>query len=170
LAHPSRYSGNSGEVVRVQSALLNPSLNRIYRKDFPGDLGNYYGITGEGGLLLRIAVMILSLVLMFVLAMPTCAIFVGGALGNDEAMAMQGGMGFVLVVGLLLSGAFALGRPKVSMVTLITVGVVNLALGTAKTYSVIAFGLAIMAYFGHKELRSSRRPDRDQRYTVTFRD
>ncbi len=114
---------------------------------------------------MRVAVMVISLVLMLAILLQSFAAGVGSGLSNDlgqkQAMAVGGWTGLLVALLYLLGGAFALGLPRAAAVVFVTAGVVGLAGGTSTAFKdltvwgVIAFVLAGMSFFGWRDKRRS---------------
>ena len=117
---------------------------------------------------MRIAVTILSLGLMLVIGFQSCAASIGGSMGQDQSTSNAGAMGFVVVFLFLISGAFAMSFPIVSLVSFLLAGTIALAAGFSSDFAdlaiwgFVALALAIMSYFGHRE-KQRRRADQQQR-------
>lgn len=117
---------------------------------------------------MRIAVMVLSLGLMLIIGFQSCAATIGGSMGHNQSTSNAAAMGFVVVFLFLIAGAFALAFPIVSLISFLLAGTIALAAGLSSTFrdltvwGVVAFGLAIMSYFGHRE-KQRRRAAEQQR-------
>ncbi len=111
---------------------------------------------------MRIAVTILSLGLMLIVGVQSCAATVGGELGQDDSTSAAGAMGFFVVFLFLIAGAFAISFPIVSLVSFLIAGTVAIAAGLSSDFSdltiwgFVALILAGMSYFGHREKQRRR--------------
>ena len=84
---------------------------------------------------MRIAVIIIALCVFVILLLQSCAVGVGGSLGNSETLRQGASIGLMLAFMYVLGAAFASGVPLVSTV-------------------VFAFGAlvaAVMSIFGWRE-------------------
>ena len=106
---------------------------------------------------MRIAVMVLALGLMLIVGFQSCAASFAGSMANDESTSAAAGMGFFVVFLFLIAGAFAISFPIVSLVAFVLAGTVAMAAGLSSDFAdlavwgFLAFILAIMSYFGHRE-------------------
>jgi len=107
---------------------------------------------------MRVAVMVISLVLMLVVGLQSCTSAVGGGLSDDQAaregLSQGAAVGFVVTVLYLLGGAFALGVPLVSTVVFALAAVIGIVGGSTTSYrdltvwGVVAGALAVMSFVG----------------------
>lgn len=117
---------------------------------------------------MRIAVMVISLGLMLIIGVQSCAASFGGSMGHDQSMTNAAGMGFFVVFLFLIAAAFAISFPIVSLVTFLLAATVALAAGFSSNFAdlaiwgFVALILAVMSYFGHRE-KKRRRAAEEQR-------
>lgn len=117
---------------------------------------------------MRIAAMILSLVLMFGVGFQSCTLAVGSEVSGDKATSAVGGAGIFVTVLFLIGGAFVLGKPDVSVVAFALAAALAFGAGTGQGigplfgWGVIALGLAILSFFGRRELRKTAQPEIDR--------
>jgi hypothetical protein len=108
---------------------------------------------------MRVAVAILSLALMLLVGLQSCAISFGAALSEDDNLAGGGAVGILMALLLLLGGAFAVGYPLVSLISFAIAGLFGLAAGTTTEFEDLAiwatasFFLAVLSYLGIGEKR-----------------
>lgn len=108
---------------------------------------------------MRIAVMIISLCMTLIVALQSCAVFVGGGLSKDEGLSQGGASGIFLAFLFVLGAAFSLNLPRVSMVMFIIgslIGAAGASAGGFKdmwVWAGLSLVLAVMSYFGSRELR-----------------
>jgi len=82
---------------------------------------------------MRVAVAMLSLVLVLLVGLQSCAISFGAALGEDDNLAGAGAVGIILIALLfLLGGAFAVGYPLVPLIALVVAGLFGLSANSWK--------------------------------------
>jgi hypothetical protein len=111
---------------------------------------------------MRIAVMIISLALTLMVGLQSCALFAGGSMTRDQSTAGGGAMGILVALLFVVGGAFAIGIPRVSMFAFGVAGLLGIAVGTGGSFKdmtiwgIVAFGLAVMSYFGDRELQRLR--------------
>ena len=79
---------------------------------------------------MRVAVAILSLILVLLVGLQSCAISVGAALSEDDNLAGGGAVGILMALLFLLGGGFAVGYPLVSLIIFAIAGLFGLAAGT----------------------------------------
>ncbi len=117
----------------------------------------------------RLAVTILSLLLMVVIGFQSCAASLGGSIGADKATSSAGAFGFLVALLFLVGGAFSMGFPLVSLISFILAGVIALSAGFSsdfkdlRVWGFVAFGLAVLSYFGRRE---KQRRDAEQQQRV----
>ena len=109
---------------------------------------------------MKLAVLILSLILAFIVFVQSMLVAAGESLANEPSDS-SGGLGVLVALGLLLGGAFALGLPRASVTALGLTALVGVAAGTSSSFEdllvwgVVAGGLAVLEWFGW---RKARRP------------
>lgn len=110
---------------------------------------------------MRIAVLVISLCLTLIVGLQSCTIYAAGSLsGNGQAAAGQ--MGILVAFLFIIGGAFAMGMPRVSMFAFGLASFIGVGIGRSSQFSdltiwgVVALGLAVMSYFGDRELQQSR--------------
>ena len=121
---------------------------------------------------MRVAVLVLSLLLMVVILFQSCAAgavgVINSAIGKDAAetarFSQAGEIGFVVAFLFLVGGAFAIGVPLVSFVVFLIAGV--LAFGAARTtafkapevWSWVSVVLAALSFWGWRDKRRMQTP------------
>jgi hypothetical protein len=114
---------------------------------------------------MRIAVTIISLLLMVVIGFQSCAAALSGGLGSDRATSAAGGIGFIVALLFLVAGAFALAFPMVSIVFFTVAGIMAIIAGLSSHFSdlsiwgFVALILAGMSFFGWREKRKRRKAE-----------
>ena len=110
---------------------------------------------------MRVATLILALFLMIIIGFQSCAATVGGGLG-DQALGEGGAVGVLVTFLYLIAAAFVLAKPIVSVVVFSLAAVIALMGGTTTPFAdlivwgVVAAALAVMSYFGMRELRGKQ--------------
>ena len=105
---------------------------------------------------MRIAVTIISLALMLVVFAQSCAASVGGSLSEDDDLSGGGAVGFLIGLLYLLGGAFALGVPRISVVTFSIAAVLGVLAGATTDFrdliiwGIVAAILAAMSFRGYR--------------------
>ena len=119
----------------------------------------------------RIAVMIISLLLMFGVGLQSCAVSFGGALGGDETMEQGGAVGILVALLFMVGGAFAIPFPVVSLISFLAAAFLGVAAGATTSFSdlsiwgFVAFFLAVLSFLG--VLEKTRKKERQQTSRVT---
>jgi hypothetical protein len=111
---------------------------------------------------MRIAVTIISLALMLVVFLQSCAASVGGSLGEDESLSGAGALGFLVGLLYLLGGAFALGLPRVSIIVFAIAALIGVLTGATTDFrDLIIWGVvaAILALMSLRAYRTKLRDD-----------
>jgi hypothetical protein len=108
---------------------------------------------------MRVALTILSLVLMLLVGLQSCTLAVGASLSSDENLAGGAAVGLLMTLLFLLGGAFAVGYPLVSLVACAFAGLLGLVAGSTTAFSdlsfwaIVSFVLAVLSYLGMREKR-----------------
>ncbi len=108
---------------------------------------------------MRVAVAILSLVLMLLVGLQSCTLAVGASLGSDEDLAGGAAVGILMALLFLLGGAFAMGYPLVSLIAFASAVLLGLLAGATTEFSdltiwaIVSLVLAVLSYFGMREKR-----------------
>jgi hypothetical protein len=110
---------------------------------------------------MRLAVTILSLLLMLVVGLQSCAASVGGSLSSNQATSSAAAVGMLVALLFLVGGAFAIAYPLVSLVSFVLAGLFALVGGTSsvsdfkdlQVWGFVALILALLSYFGVREKR-----------------
>lgn len=108
---------------------------------------------------MRVAVTIISLGLMLVIGLQSCAVSLGAAMMADDELSGSAAIGILVALIFLVGGAFAMHVPMVSLFSFTIAGLLALLAGTTSTFSdlmfwsVAAFILALMSLFGVREKR-----------------
>ena len=111
---------------------------------------------------MRIATMILSLILMVLVGLQSCAVSVGGSIAESEKSSQGGAVGIFMALLFLLGGAFALAFPLISLVAFVLAGIFGLAAGATTPFEdltiwgYVSFALAVLSFFGWREKRRRR--------------
>lgn len=106
--------------------------------------------------------MIISLILTLIVGLQSCTLYAGGSLTRDQGIAGGGTIGIVVALLFLIGGAFAMGVPRLSTFAFGLAALLGLAVGASGTFrdltvwGVVAILLAVMSYFGDRELQRSR--------------
>jgi hypothetical protein len=82
----------------------------------------------------RVATTILSLVLMVVVGVQSCAVYLGGSAMGEPTTAEGGALGLLVALLFLVGGAFAMPRPLVSFVAFLASSVFGLAGGATTSF------------------------------------
>lgn len=115
---------------------------------------------------MRVATMILALVLMLIVGAQSCAVSLGGALGEDTELTGAASVGLLIALLFLIGGAFALAYPTVSLAIFVLASLLGLLVGTTSEFTdltiwaLVSFILAVLSFFGIREKR--RRTQRSQ--------
>lgn len=115
---------------------------------------------------MRIAVLIIGLILMVLVGMQSCAVMVGGEITSDTDTSEGGAVGILVAFLFLLGSALVMGFPRVSMVLFILASLLGFAAGSTTDFSdmifwgVVGAGLAIMSFFGSRELAKKKKLNR----------
>ncbi|SFM56349.1 hypothetical protein SAMN03159341_1534 [Paenibacillus sp. 1_12] len=104
---------------------------------------------------MRIATGIISLFLMFIVGLQSCAVSIGGALSGDTDTSSVGSIGIFVAFLYLLGGAFAFKLPRISVWIFIIAGILGFiapsnAFKDMPIWGGVSIALAIMSYFGGK--------------------
>ncbi len=108
---------------------------------------------------MRIAVLVISLCFALIVGLQSCAVYVGSSLAKDQALSGGGAVGLLLAFLFLLGSAFAIGLPRISMTVFTLAALLGFGVGSTTKFSdmliwgTISLVLAIMSYFGSRELR-----------------
>jgi hypothetical protein len=108
----------------------------------------------SGGTGFRVAVMILSLVLMLVVGAQSCFGVLAGGITQNQGIAQGSSVGVLVAFLFLLGGALALPVPTVSMAIFLIAGIFGLFAGATTPFhdlsiwGAIAFVLAFLSYLG----------------------
>lgn len=111
---------------------------------------------------MRIATMIISLILTLIVGLQSCTLYAGGSMTRDQGISGGGAIGIVIALLFLIGGAFAMGVPKLSTFAFGLAGLLGIAVGSGGTFrdltiwGVVAIILAVMSYFGDRELRQNK--------------
>ncbi|MDN5360541.1 MAG: hypothetical protein PWQ84_1604 [Thermotogaceae bacterium] len=107
---------------------------------------------------MRIAVMIISIVLIVFIGFQSCALsFFGGFI--DEETQESGSSGIIVALLFAFVAAFALKFPKVSMVFCVLIALISFSIASGGIYEdmyvwgTISIILAVMSLFGSREFK-----------------
>ncbi|WP_304459000.1 hypothetical protein [Alicyclobacillus sendaiensis] len=112
---------------------------------------------------MKIAVGIISLILMVIVGLQTLIVGVGGSITHSQGLQQGGAVGLLVAVLFLLGGAFAFGVPLVSAICLVLACIFGIMDGTTTPYhdqtvwGVIALILAVLAFFAWRSDRKKKR-------------
>lgn len=100
---------------------------------------------------MRIATGILSIVLTFLIGFQSCAVYVGGSLGDEKEMAGGGAVGMLIALLYLIAGSFSFKKPVVSKYIFIVCAIFGFLAGSSGFSDLYIWGgssviLAIMSY------------------------
>ena len=111
---------------------------------------------------MRIAVMIISLCLTAIVGLQSCAVMVSANLAQRADVAGGGASGIIIALLFVLGGAFAMGLPNISMAMFTLAAIIGFIVGATTPYGdmsvwgAVALVLAVLSYFGKRELRQKR--------------
>ncbi len=118
---------------------------------------------------MRVATMVIALVLMVVVFVQSCAVAVGGSLGENEDMSGGGGLGIFLAISWIVGAGLVLGKPKAA-VWAFGVGAVCGILGATAgefpdlwIWTAVSLILAVMSWRGIKE-KEAKQAEESARY------
>jgi len=100
---------------------------------------------------MRIAVIVISLVLMVLLFAQSCTVTAGGSLAEDESISSAGAVGLLVAFLFLLGGAFVMGMPRLSAAMFWIAAFIGILAGLTTEFAdlliwgVVAVVLGIMA-------------------------
>jgi hypothetical protein len=113
---------------------------------------------------MRIAVLIISLFLMLILGLQSCAIFALSSIGNKTDTLGGGALGVFVAFLFLLGAAFVLKFPFISVITFGFGGLVGLAAGATTPFtdmsmwgvaSLILAGLSLVGFLGGRRRKQA---------------
>lgn len=111
---------------------------------------------------MRLAVLIITLCLTGIVGLQSCTIAAGGSLLEDQDAAGGGAVGLLIAFLFVLGAAFVMSLPRVSMVLFAFAGLLGLGIGATSSFrdltiwGGISLVLAVMSWFGSRELRRKR--------------
>jgi hypothetical protein len=114
---------------------------------------------------MRLAILIVSLVLMFVLGIQALAVMAGGSIGDDQDLAGAGALGVFAALLWLIGAAFVLAKPKASMWLYAVAGLFCI-LGATSGFSdlyIWAFFSALFALASWRGIKEKASNDEDDR-------
>jgi hypothetical protein len=109
---------------------------------------------------LRVAVLVISLCLTLIVGLQSCALYAGGAMIGNQGTASGGAAGILVALLFVLGAAFAIGVPRASIFGL--AACIGVGIGRVTSFSdlviwgFVALALAILSYFGERELVRSK--------------
>ena len=113
---------------------------------------------------MRIAVLIIGLCLTGIVGLQSCTVTLGDHLARNGSGGGGGGaVGLLIAFLFVLGSAFALGLPRISAALFLVAGLLGISVGSTtdfhdlRVWGGVALALAIMAYFGSRELRRRNR-------------
>src|SRR5690349_7275028 len=109
---------------------------------------------------MRLAVLIITLCLTAILSLQSCAVSVG-----DNLLQQRGGgsVGILMALLFVIGAALVMGLPSVSIAVFAIAGLFGISTGSTTSYTGltiwggVALVLAVMSYFGSRELSEKRR-------------
>lgn len=115
---------------------------------------------------MKIATGIISLVLMLIVGLQSCAVSVGGTMAKDDNTSGAGFMGVVVALLYLIGGAFSFTKPHISIGTFAVSCIIGLYEGLTTRFQdmavwgVVSLVLAIMSYYAYRgELKKNTQQD-----------
>ncbi len=106
--------------------------------------------------------MIISLVLMFIVAIQSLVVMAGSSMLEDQATSDAAAIGILLALLFLIGGAFVLGLPLVGLIVFTLAGLLGILAGSTSSFTdltywgIVALVLATLSYFGMREKRRKR--------------
>jgi len=112
---------------------------------------------------LRIAIGIISLVLMLVIGLQSIAISVGNSITGNEQTSTAAGYGILVAFLYLVGGAFSFKLPRVSMVVFILAALLGLP-GSSdfkdlRIWGIVSLILAVLCYFTGRKKKAKKEQD-----------
>ena len=113
---------------------------------------------------MKIATGIISLVLMLIIAVQSMVIGVGGNITHNTGYSQGGSVGLLVAFLFLVAGAFAFGKPVVSMVTFVVSALLGFAVaastgyGDMNVWAIVALllsGLSFAAWRGDRRRKGA---------------
>lgn len=111
--------------------------------------------------------MVISLCLMLIIGLQSCAVGVGGSILGEEDLSQGGSVGIFIALLYIIGAAFSIGKPIVSTIVFgiaaffaFTVGVTT-SFSDMKVWSFVSLVLSILSYFGQKELQKKNPPQEE---------
>ena len=113
---------------------------------------------------MKIATGIISLVLMLIIAVQSMLVGVGGSMTHNTGYSQGGSVGLLVAFLFLIAGAFAFGKPVVSMVVFVVSALLGFAVAASTGYSdmnvwaVVALllgGLSLFAWRGDRRRKDA---------------
>ena len=111
---------------------------------------------------MRVATLVIALVLMVVVFVQSCAVSVGGSIGEDEDMAGGGGLGMLLALAWVVGAGLVLNRPRGAVWAFGLAAILGLLGATAGAFpdlwiwTGVSLILAVMSWRGIKEWEGKR--------------
>ena len=111
------------------------------------------------GFIVRIAVLIISIFVIFIIGFQSCTVGVLESFEGSETM--QGSAGLAMVLFFIIGAAFVIGIPIISMVSFLLASFIGYSVdvtiyGDLEVWRVVAIILAIMSFLGHRELKKKK--------------
>lgn len=106
---------------------------------------------------MRIATTIISLFLILIIGLQSCAVAFGGTLSSDESLSAGGAIGMLVAFLFLIGGAFAIAFPLVSLASFALATFLALLASIATEFSdmmiwaFLSLVLAVMSFFRFRE-------------------
>ncbi len=107
---------------------------------------------------MRVATMVIALVLMLVVFVQSCAVSVGGSIGEDEDMAGGGGLGILLAISWAVGAGLVLGKPKAAIWAFGIGGMFGLIGATAGAFPDLWIWTVVSVIFGLMSWRGIKEP------------
>lgn len=110
---------------------------------------------------MRVAVLVISLVLMVLLFAQSCTVTAGGSLAEDESISSAGAVGLLVAFLFLLGGAFVMGMPRASAAMFGVAAVVGILAGVTTEFEDLLIWGVVAVVLGIMASRSRRAPATD---------
>lgn len=111
---------------------------------------------------MRLAVLIITLCLTGIVGLQSCTIMAGGSLLKDQGTTNGGALGMLVAFLFILGAAFVMGLPRISAGLFALAGILGIAgasnsnFSDLKIWGGLSMILAIMSWFGSRELRRKK--------------
>lgn len=112
---------------------------------------------------MRKAVLVLGLIFLVLVLVQSFFVGIGGEMFEDPSLSRGGAVGRLVAIMFGVGAAFILSKPYTSMVIFTISGIISLIVAYPTGYldlllwGVVALGLAVMSFFGWKEIDEDAR-------------